>query len=139
MSAANAGEAIGTIDHIVIVVGSLEQAADIYRRLGFTLSPKGVHSAALGTENHTIMLRNHGPLVVGGTVAEAFVRLNFLEELCGWQLHAMQTGRELQQIEPCVVEKVRRDAEAGGLAAYAKTQIAAMKRVLDRQEPDFRN
>jgi len=57
MSAANPGEAIGTIDHIVIVVGRLEQAADIYRRLGFTLSPKGVHSAALGTENHTIMLR----------------------------------------------------------------------------------
>lgn len=51
-------KAIGTIDHVVIVVDGLEQAADVYRRLGFTLSPKGVHSAALGTENHTIMLRD---------------------------------------------------------------------------------
>ena len=49
--------AIGTIDHVVIVVGDLAASADTYRRLGFTLSPKGVHSAALGTENHTIMLR----------------------------------------------------------------------------------
>ena len=49
--------AIGTIDHAVIAVPALAQAADIYRRIGFTLSPRGVHSAVLGTENHTIMLR----------------------------------------------------------------------------------
>lgn len=48
--------AIGTIDHVVIAVDGLARAADIYRHLGFTLSPKGVHSAVLGTENHTIML-----------------------------------------------------------------------------------
>ena len=49
--------AIGSIDHVVIVVAGLAPAADIYRRLGFTLSPRGVHSAALGIENHTIMLQ----------------------------------------------------------------------------------
>ena len=49
--------AIGCIDHIVIVVADLEHGADIYRRLGFTLSPKGVHSAAMGSANHTIMLQ----------------------------------------------------------------------------------
>lgn len=58
MSAADPSEAIGTIDHIVIAVGDLARAADIYCRLGFTLSPKGVHSATLGTANHTIMLRH---------------------------------------------------------------------------------
>lgn len=49
--------AIGSIDHVVIVVDGLDRAAEVYRRLGFTLSPKGVHSPVLGTENHTIMLR----------------------------------------------------------------------------------
>jgi catechol 2,3-dioxygenase-like lactoylglutathione lyase family enzyme len=49
---------IGTIDHVVITVADLAASAEIYRRLGFTLSPKGVHSAALGTENHTIMLQD---------------------------------------------------------------------------------
>ena len=53
----NLSDAIGTIDHVVIAVADLTESAAIYRRLGFTLSPKGVHSAALGTENHTIMLR----------------------------------------------------------------------------------
>ncbi|MBI3505689.1 MAG: VOC family protein [Proteobacteria bacterium] len=41
----------------MIAVPALAAAASVYRRLGFTLSPRGVHSAALGTENHTIMLR----------------------------------------------------------------------------------
>ena len=49
--------AIGSIDHVVIVVRDLAASAQAYRRLGFTLSPKGVHSPVLGTENHTIMLR----------------------------------------------------------------------------------
>ena len=50
--------AIGSIDHLVIAVSDLESSAQRYRQLGFTLSPKGVHSAALGTVNHTIMLQN---------------------------------------------------------------------------------
>jgi hypothetical protein len=32
--------------------------AAAYRRLGFTLSPRATHSAAMGTANHTIMLEN---------------------------------------------------------------------------------
>lgn len=50
--------AIGSIDHVVIVVDDLVAAADTYRRLGFTLSPRGQHSAAMGTANHTLMLQN---------------------------------------------------------------------------------
>lgn len=49
--------AISGIDHIVVAVNDLDRAADAYRRLGFTLSPRGVHSAAMGTANHTIMLQ----------------------------------------------------------------------------------
>lgn len=58
MSTTTTSESIGTIDHVVIVVDGLDTAADIYRRLGFTLSSRGRHGAALGTENHTIMLRD---------------------------------------------------------------------------------
>ncbi len=50
--------AIGSVDHVVIVVGNLAEAAETYRRLGFTLSPRGEHSAAMGTANHTLMLQN---------------------------------------------------------------------------------
>jgi len=44
------------IDHLVILVSDLDLAAATYARLGFTLSPRGTHSAAMGTANHTLML-----------------------------------------------------------------------------------
>lgn len=46
---------ISGVDHVVIVVSDLERAREAYRRLGFTLSPRGDHSPPLGTSNHTIM------------------------------------------------------------------------------------
>jgi ribulose-5-phosphate 4-epimerase/fuculose-1-phosphate aldolase len=94
-------------------------------------------AGALG-DCHTIMLRNHGPLVVGAGAAEAFVRLDTLEELCRWQILAMQAGRELQSVAPNVVADVDRVAEEG-IADYARLQLAAMKRVLDREEPEYKN
>lgn len=44
------------IDHAVVVVDDLDEAAARWKRLGFTLSPRGTHSARLGTGNYTIML-----------------------------------------------------------------------------------
>jgi hypothetical protein len=44
------------LDHVVIMVRSLDAAGDTWRQLGFTLSPRGTHSAHMGTGNHTIML-----------------------------------------------------------------------------------
>ncbi|NVN85263.1 MAG: VOC family protein [Rhodopseudomonas sp.] len=43
------------IDHAVIVVKDLDQAAANWKRLGFTVSPRGTHSALLGSGNYTIM------------------------------------------------------------------------------------
>jgi len=41
------------LDHAVILVRDLDRAHDSYRRLGFTLTPRGFHS--LGSQNHCIM------------------------------------------------------------------------------------
>jgi catechol 2,3-dioxygenase-like lactoylglutathione lyase family enzyme len=43
------------IDHVVVMVDDLDAAADNWRRLGFTVSPRGTHSAKLGSGNYTIM------------------------------------------------------------------------------------
>jgi catechol 2,3-dioxygenase-like lactoylglutathione lyase family enzyme len=48
---------ISGLDHVVIAVQDLDRAREAYRRLGFTLSPRGDHSPHLGTANHTIMGR----------------------------------------------------------------------------------
>lgn len=44
------------IDHAVVVVKELDKAAETWKRLGFTSSPRGTHSAKMGSGNYTIML-----------------------------------------------------------------------------------
>jgi Glyoxalase-like domain len=44
------------IDHAVVVTRDLDQAAENWKRLGFTVSPRGTHSAKMGSGNYTIML-----------------------------------------------------------------------------------
>ena len=44
------------LDHVVIAVTDLDRAASDWAAQGFTLSPRGVHSAHMGTINHTLML-----------------------------------------------------------------------------------
>lgn len=44
------------IDHAVVMVRDLDAAAESWKRLGFTLSPRGTHSAHMGTGNYTLML-----------------------------------------------------------------------------------
>lgn len=46
------------LDHVVVVVRDLDAAADAWRRLGFTVSPRGTHSPLLGTGNYTIMFEH---------------------------------------------------------------------------------
>src|SRR6201994_2286860 len=47
---------IAGIDHAVVTVRDLDRAAESWKHLGFTLSPRGTHSAQMGTGNYTIML-----------------------------------------------------------------------------------
>ncbi len=44
------------IDHAVVMVRDLDQAAANWKKLGFTVSPRGTHSAHMGSGNYTIML-----------------------------------------------------------------------------------
>ncbi|MFL6836179.1 MAG: VOC family protein [Bradyrhizobium sp.] len=44
------------IDHAVVMVKDLDKGAENWKRLGFTVSPRGTHSAHMGSGNYTIML-----------------------------------------------------------------------------------
>ena len=43
------------LDHVVVAVRNLDAAEAAWKRLGFTVSPRGIHSAHLGSGNHTIV------------------------------------------------------------------------------------
>ena len=46
------------VDHVVVAVRDLAASAKAWERLGFTVSPRGLHSAHMGSANHTIMLQD---------------------------------------------------------------------------------
>lgn len=43
------------LDHVVVAVRDLDASAKTWGALGFTISPRGLHSAHLGSGNYTIM------------------------------------------------------------------------------------
>ena len=94
---------------------------------------------ALGTKS-VLMMRNHGVLVVGSSVAEAFERLYFLERAAQAQILALSTGRRLAPIPPDVVAatvaQFRDGAQVGGIDRV-QLHFDALKRLLDRTEPDY--
>ena len=45
------------LDHALVLVDDLDAARARYAALGFTVSPRGLHSPQRGTANHTIMLQ----------------------------------------------------------------------------------
>ncbi len=85
-----------------------------------------------------LMLRNHGLLTVGRSVAEAFVAMYFFEATCMIQVRALGGGRRVRHIAPAIVEGARASwqqvtrGEGGGLA------WPALLRRLDRTDPSYR-
>jgi len=72
------------------------------------------------------------------TVAEAYERLYYVERVAQVQLFAMWTGQPLKKLSETVVEKTRRDY-GGDRYDPSPTQrhFDALKRILDRKEPDY--
>jgi hypothetical protein len=57
------------LDHVVVMTRDLGEGARRWQSLGFTVSPRGLHTKEMGTANHTIML-GHDYLELIGVVAE---------------------------------------------------------------------
>ncbi len=103
---------------------------------GGALSTKeGDREAEILGDNNILMMRNHGPIVIGPTIAAAFDRLYYLEEVCKRQMLAMAAQRPLQQVSAPIVAQLAEDIPL--YDAYAQKHLAAIRRVLDREEPEY--
>lgn len=71
-------------------------------------------SAALGKDNHTLMMRNHGAVTVGATVEEAWVRMYYLDRACQVQILALSTGRPLRPLNDALLKHIRNQYEEDG-------------------------
>ncbi len=89
----------------------------------------------LGTKR-VLFLANHGVIVVGPTVAEAFDLLYYLERACRLQVLARMMGGKRRAVRPEVVERTCRLMRADA-PQYAGAHFGALKRILDREEPAY--
>jgi ribulose-5-phosphate 4-epimerase/fuculose-1-phosphate aldolase len=90
---------------------------------------------ALGDKD-ILFLRNHGVIVTGPTVAQAYDDLYYLERTALVQVLAMQTGRPLHNIDDGLAEFTARQIADG--AGQADLHFESLKRLLDRDEPGWR-
>jgi ribulose-5-phosphate 4-epimerase/fuculose-1-phosphate aldolase len=101
---------------------------------------EGERMAGVLGDKSVLMLCNHGVLVIGETLPEAFERLYFLERAAQAQILALSTGRSLRKISDAVVaatvEQFKRGSTVGG-RERPDLHFAALKRLLDRSEPDY--
>jgi ribulose-5-phosphate 4-epimerase/fuculose-1-phosphate aldolase len=86
-----------------------------------------------------LMLRNHGLLTVGETIAEAFLAMYLFEAVCTIQVRALAGNRELTQVDPRIIAGAQQQAaqvtrgQGGGALVWP-----GLLRRLDRLDPAYR-
>ena len=91
--------------------------------------------------NNVLILRNHGLLTVGKTVAEAFVWLFRAERACRFQLSFQQAGVPAQeipkQIQDISIERSKKAISASGHRPIGQFEWPALLRKLNRENPGY--
>ena len=95
--------------------------------------------ADLGQANY-LMLRNHGLLTVGRTVADAFLSMYIFETVCSIQIRAQSGGGRLLEVPAAIISTAAEQARVAtqGLGAGALAWPGLLRR-LDRDDPSYRD
>jgi ribulose-5-phosphate 4-epimerase/fuculose-1-phosphate aldolase len=94
----------------------------------------------LGPTKTAMILRNHGTLTVGETVAEAFIKMYFLERACEAQIHALAGGTQLINHPPQGTPEKAAEQGAAGLKVVGNLLAwPALRRKMDRVDPSYQN
>ncbi|MEO0999910.1 MAG: class II aldolase/adducin family protein [Pseudomonadota bacterium] len=104
---------------------------------GLAFEAEGTRIAGLLSDpKKTVMVMgNHGVLVLGATVAEAFNRLYYFERAAETYIRALQTGRPLRTLSDAIAAKT-----ADELADYpgqADRHLAELRAILDAEGSDY--
>jgi ribulose-5-phosphate 4-epimerase/fuculose-1-phosphate aldolase len=89
-------------------------------------------------KGEALILRNHGALVVGRTVGEAFNWTHRLELACRSQVAAMSCNTKLREVPQAVLEETWNNYQPGTRRPYGLMEWAALLRKLDRLDPSYR-
>lgn len=105
---------------------------------GFVLS-EGERQRLLANlgDRDFLMLRNHGLLTVGKSVAEAFLLMYLFERACRIQVMAQAGGAALRHVDPAIIEGVRATADEFRAHSGAELAWPGLRRMLDSIDPSY--
>ena len=84
-----------------------------------------------------MVMGNHGVLVIGDTVADAFNRMFYFERAAETYIKALWTGRPLRMLSDAIAEKAA--SEMDDYPGQAERHLAELKAILDEEEPAYRS
>ena len=122
-----------------------QNAAQFYNRVvydnafdGMAFIDEGERYAALlrDSDKNVLLMGNHGLVILGETVADAFNRLFYFERSAETYIRALQTGMELNLLSDEVAEKTA--VQWQDYQQSAEAHFAQLKVILEQQEPDYR-
>ena len=111
---------------------------DDYTGLAADLA-EGERLARLIGDKQAVFMKNHGVLVVGNSIAQAYRRLYRLERVCRAQILAMSSGQPLQLLSDEIVARVQAPNPNNTHPADERDRLffEAMMRVADRESPGY--
>ena len=135
---AQKGGVLPLSQHSIFVLSSLSYHG--YEGVALNDNEKPRLVADLGPSNNYLMLRNHGLLTLGRSIADAFLAMYFFETVCTIQIRAMAGGSELIPIDPRIIAGAQQQAKQAtrGLGGGALNWPGLLRR-LDRSDPSFRS
>jgi ribulose-5-phosphate 4-epimerase/fuculose-1-phosphate aldolase len=104
---------------------------------GMAFGDEGARCAALLEDPKitTMIMGNHGVLVIGRSVAETFNRLTYFERAAETYIRALQTGRALRVLSEDVAERTAREWE--DYPGFAEAHLREIRAILDEEEPGY--
>lgn len=87
--------------------------------------------------NSFLMLRNHGLLTVGPSIADAFLSMYLLETACAIQVRALAGSRELLAIDPAILATAQAQARQATRGLGGQLAWPGLRRRLDRCNPGY--
>jgi ribulose-5-phosphate 4-epimerase/fuculose-1-phosphate aldolase len=131
---AQAGGVLPISQQSTFVLASL--AYHTYEGVAFRDDEKPRLQADLGHANF-LMLRNHGLLTVGPTIADAFLSMYIFESTCQIQI-AAQAGGALSEVNPLIVQGVAQAMRVQTSGMGGAFAWPSLLRKADRLDPSFR-
>lgn len=90
-------------------------------------------------DKHALVLRNHGLLTIGPTIADAFLMMYALETACQTQIMAQSGGGELVQVPAPIVAGMKAQVQEVTRGMGGKLVWPGLLRKLDRRDPSYRD